>query len=106
MSDWVKLGIALHKGKREKCAFCGNTISKYRIEDLENHFSEAVKKLDTDIDELIHSWETVKCVNEIAEDSSIFYDELGIEISECSSLYKKESKNIMMKLNNTLNCLK
>lgn len=92
LSDWVKLGIALHKGKREKCAFCGNTISKYRIEDLENHFSEAVKKLDTDIDELIHSWETVKCVNEIAEDSSIFYDELGIEISECSSLYKKESK--------------
>ena len=28
LSDWVKLGIALHKGKREKCAFCGNTISK------------------------------------------------------------------------------
>ncbi len=92
LSDWVKLGISLHKGKREKCAFCGNTISLYRIEDLENHFSEAVKKLDTDIDELIYSWETVKCVNEIAEDSSIFYDELVTEMSECSSLYKKESK--------------
>lgn len=92
LSAWVKTGLNLHKEKREKCAFCGNVISPNRIEDLEAHFSEAVKKIDIDISELIQSWEKVKCDSKFVEDSSCFYDELVNGILECNSSYKQEIK--------------
>ena len=43
-SDWVKLGLELHKDDNN-CAFCGNNISKQRLSTLNNHFSDSFKKL-------------------------------------------------------------
>ena len=92
LSEWVRTGIELHKAKKEKCAFCGNIISIDRIEELESHFSDSVKKLGCDIEELIQSWENVKAISEITNDSSLYYDELVREVEQCNQVYAKEAK--------------
>ncbi len=54
LNNWVKEGLSLHDGKKI-CAFCGNEISQSRWHELECHFDEATKKLDSDISERISS---------------------------------------------------
>jgi wobble nucleotide-excising tRNase len=95
LSEWVELGINLHKDKRETCAFCGNVISSSRIDELEAHFSDALKKLDADIELLIEYWESVKCVdNNSIGDIGIYYEELVAEISECNAEYREKSQEL------------
>jgi wobble nucleotide-excising tRNase len=43
-SDWAKNGLDLHK-ENDSCSFCGNSVTKDRIEELNNHFSDSFKKL-------------------------------------------------------------
>lgn len=47
LGDWVDTGRDLHKEKSD-CAFCGNTITSERIEELNAHFSKDYDKLKTD----------------------------------------------------------
>lgn len=53
LNKWVKGGKHLHKDKREKCAFCDNTISESRWTELEKHFDEESEKLELALDKLI-----------------------------------------------------
>ncbi len=43
-SEWAKQGLDLHK-ENDKCSFCGNTLTKERVEELNNHFSDSFKLL-------------------------------------------------------------
>ena len=53
LNRWVKEGHKHHKDKRNKCAFCGNSISENRWQELEKHFDEESELLEKDIDILI-----------------------------------------------------
>ncbi len=48
LSEWVKEGIELHK-EEETCQFCDNPLTKERLEELNQHFSEEFNKLMIDI---------------------------------------------------------
>ena len=107
LSDWVRMGLNLHRGKKEKCAFCGNVISPNRIDDLEAHFSDALKTLNSDTETLIKLWEGIKCAdNQIIKDNGIYYDELVSEVLECYSGYEKESKKFNDEITNYIDILK
>ncbi|MCL7765467.1 AAA family ATPase [Polaribacter sp. Z014] len=58
-SDWVKLGLELHKAE-DNCAFCGNNISKQRISTLNNHFSDSFKNLQEQLSKAITWIEELK----------------------------------------------
>ncbi|UTF91493.1 AAA family ATPase [Elizabethkingia anophelis] len=53
LNRWVKDGRQLHKGKLERCAFCGSEISEERWARLDSHFDEESEKLEKEIDILI-----------------------------------------------------
>ncbi len=48
VSNWVKSGIPLHKGK-EKCFFCENDLSKERLDNLLLYFNNASSNLRNEI---------------------------------------------------------
>ncbi len=52
LNEWVKKGQILLAGK-DVCAFCGNPISSKRWAEINAHFDEESKKLESEIDELI-----------------------------------------------------
>lgn len=52
LNEWVKKGKTLLADK-DICAFCGNPISKKRWAEINAHFDEASKELETEIDALI-----------------------------------------------------
>ncbi len=52
LNEWVKQGADLLAGK-EICAFCGNSISDKRWNEIHSHFDEESKKLDGELLKLI-----------------------------------------------------
>lgn len=56
-SEWAKNGLDLHQAN-DSCSFCGNKVTKERIEELNNHFSDSFKKLIERIDKAINWIET------------------------------------------------
>lgn len=55
LQDWVDKGRGLHKGKRDKCAFCGSLINDKRWEILDAHFSKESEDLKKEIEVEIES---------------------------------------------------
>ncbi|VTS12686.1 AAA family ATPase [Streptococcus pseudoporcinus] len=45
VQNWVREGIHFHKNE-QKCAFCGNILSKERLNHLEEFFDENIKKFE------------------------------------------------------------
>ncbi len=46
LQAWVKRGRELHEGKREKCAFCKNELSKELWSNLDAHFNKESQELE------------------------------------------------------------
>lgn len=82
ISDWVSKGIELNKKYRnEVCEFCGNIISKERIEELEAHFNDAVSKMKQELEILQKELDEYSIMeNEIIINKSLFYKENSNEI--------------------------
>lgn len=90
MADWVEKGMMLHKrNKRTSCAFCGGIISDERYNDLDAHFSDALNRLNSDIEKSSIGWENFKldeqcpCFN-----TTLYYDELTDSIRKYSEEYE------------------
>lgn len=49
LQSWVEKGKDLHKGVREKCAFCGSDITADRWREIDAHFSKESEDLKTKI---------------------------------------------------------
>jgi wobble nucleotide-excising tRNase len=60
LNRWVDEGRKHHRNKHEKCAFCDNSISQDRWQELDKHFDEESAQLEKDIDALISTVETEK----------------------------------------------
>jgi len=75
LNKWVKEGKHLHKDKREKCAFCDNTISESRWTELEKHFDEESEKLEIALDKLIEevAAEIISCGRLFKPNKNLFY---------------------------------
>lgn len=87
-SEWAKNGLDLHQAN-DSCSFCGNKVTKERIEELNNHFSDSFKKLIERIDKAINWIETYQFPSLHNKDS--FYKEYQKD-------YSKLSKDISEKI--------
>ncbi len=57
LAAWVRTGRGHHKGKREKCAFCGNALPNDLWEKLDKHFNQESEELRKALDNLLESIE-------------------------------------------------
>tara|TARA_R110002033_G_scaffold171025_1_gene215324 strand:- start:948 stop:3257 length:2310 start_codon:yes stop_codon:yes gene_type:complete len=83
-SDWVKLGLELHKDE-DNCAFCGNNITKQRLSTLNNHFSDSFKNLQEQLSKAITWIDEVK-ITELPSHKTLY--------KEYQAEYEKIKKNI------------
>lgn len=113
ISNWVNQGLELNKKyKNEICEFCGNVISKERIEKLEAHFNDEVSKTKQELENLLKELEIYNIKeNEIVIDKSLFYRENSNDIEtlnkniieeliKLDEFIKKIKQNIEEKKNN------
>lgn len=101
LNKWVQEGKKLHEEKRLKlCAFCGNTISDDRWNELERHFDEESKKLEKEIDDTINEIKEYieKIKNGFIVDKNLFYPEFHEDVENINDEYKAVSANIIKEL--------
>ncbi len=76
LSQWVREGLELHKGET-KCQFCGNSLTRERIEELNKHFSQEfdslISRIERKKDELDKHAESIKEYS--LPDKARFYEE-------------------------------
>ena len=53
LATWVRNGLAHHKGKRDKCAFCGNELPQDLWERMDKHFNQESEELRQSLDNLL-----------------------------------------------------
>ncbi len=96
-SEWAKNGLDLHQAN-DSCSFCGNKVTKERIEELNNHFSDSFKKLIERIDkaiEWIESYEFPFLPNkesfykEYQKDYSKLSKDLNEKTAQIKEVFKK-----------------
>ncbi len=87
---WVNEGRTHHKDKRDKCAFCDNTISQDRWNELEKHFDEESEQFEKDIDALIARVETEKkaASSALSIDKNRFYSKFHNQLDELDNALK------------------
>ena len=73
LESWVEKGIKINKGS-EKCKFCGNTIPEDLFLNLEKHFTKAVDKLNSDINNLYNEFISKKIKIELFDESRLYID--------------------------------
>lgn len=95
LNRWVNEGRNLHVD-RKACAFCGNSISANRWDDLEKHFDEESRKIESEIDSLVGeiSRERELVLERRVIDKSLFYSKFHARLDafvdrnkECSQRY-------------------
>jgi len=90
IKTWVEAGLKLHNHRRgNQCEFCGNTITKDRIKQLEEHFNDDYKVFQDKL-EKHDQWLSDQSIQQPSLPSkSEFYDEFKQEYSEaCEALGK------------------
>ncbi|MEA3273350.1 MAG: AAA family ATPase, partial [Patescibacteria group bacterium] len=104
LNKWVKEGRTHHKGKRDKCGFCGNEITDDRWELLEKHFDEESEKLEKEIDKLIEQVKTEKQTVKTAfkPSKNLFYSKFHSNIDELINSFDIKSKNYISALDDIL----
>lgn len=101
LNRWVKEGRQLHKGKFEKCAFCGNDISHKRWSELDSHFDEESEKLEKELDALISGIEnTIRNVDtQLPINKNVFYSKFHKDIDTLVLQRQHAIDNIKSELN-------
>ena len=113
ISIWVNQGLKLNKKyNNQVCEFCGNPLSRTRIEKLENHFNDEVSKIKKELEELSKKIEAYRInENDVIIDKNLFYrenisnvDNLNTniieEISKLDIIIKSLKDSIEEKINN------
>lgn len=95
ISNWVEKGIAFHS-MGAVCEFCGNNVSKERLDEIEKHFSNDFKLLKAKLEQAIDWLPSQKiCFDKLADDYEL-YDEFRRD-------YKTIKNDFLIELNNINN---
>ncbi len=109
ISEWVETGIKLHKlHKNNKCEFCNNVISEYRLKALSNHFNEADQKLKQEIDLIIEDLEKklAELKNLKIPDKTLLYKELNTKYNSRLTTFNQEKGNLSLEISTLISKLK
>lgn len=100
LSNWVEKGLEIHKSHDSvTCEFCGSTIPNGRIEELENHYNDQLKKLKEDIFALAAKIHEIKISDAtVILDRPIFYPEFQSAIDT----YNFENDKLIKEINKSL----
>ncbi|WP_378184837.1 AAA family ATPase [Aquimarina sp. W85] len=102
-SDWVKLGLELHKDE-DNCAFCGNNITKLRLSTLNNHFSDSFKNLQEQLSKAI-AWIDEMKITELPSHKTL-YKEYQAEYEEIKKNIDFENEKLIKALDKWIVILK
>ena len=94
LNDWVEKGLSVHDERYTMtCQFCGNEMTRIRLDDLKAHFNKSYKDLSDKID---------SCINLLNEESgkfkdvikslphnAVFYAELKSDVDKTQETIKK-----------------
>ena len=114
LEKWVRDGRGLHKGERDKCAFCGNDLPEDLWKKLDRHFNQESEELRTDLDRVLMDVEGEKkrVFNLLKIRNSDFYtkftkdlDALAKQFSTHCATYCKNLESIKEKLKNRIDCI-
>lgn len=115
LNDWVKKGFEIHSEDRNcECKFCGNPIQESRWQQLDKHFDEESKRLETSLEnfrrKIEREIENVKSYN--LANNDFFYLSFHDELTECSKKfdfcilkYKNDLEFLLNKINERLNSI-
>lgn len=94
-SKWVQQGLDLHEGL-EECLFCGQELTAGRINALNAHFDESVKKLQDGIDDLVKRLEMSVAESKDYLDrfpeTDKFYEDIKGDLRKARQVYDTEHK--------------
>lgn len=93
LHDWVETGLGLHQNK-STCEFCGNNIDTERIEELNNHYSLELKKLNSELNSLKTTVESHKIDSPQLPSKTEFYAELRDDFEKHKTSLKEQIKKI------------
>jgi wobble nucleotide-excising tRNase len=100
LNNWVKEGRELHKDKLNTCAFCDNEIKASRWDELDRHFDEESKKLETEISGLIteikHENNSLESIEIVTKDS--FYSKYNDEFNRVKEAFDNSIKEYQKSL--------
>lgn len=101
LSKWVRDGRDYHKGKREKCAFCGNELPKDLWDKLDKHFnkeSEELRNSLNDLNNLINQ-EILQSQNLLKVKKDNFYSNFKTDLESLETNFLSFSKSYYESLN-------
>ena len=90
LQQWVKDGIPHHRGKRNTCAFCGQTLPTDLWKKLDQHFSRESSELEEALQNQINK------VKQHMEETTGLSELISPE--DFYSTYKENAKNVLNKL--------
>jgi wobble nucleotide-excising tRNase len=80
LATWVSTGLSLHSGEHhsENCRFCGQTLTKERVQSLEGHFNDDFKRFQQELSSLMARIEDAKKQIDVIQlpESSMLYEHL------------------------------
>lgn len=86
--EWARQGLKLHQhddgGYETTCSFCGSTLTLARVDDLNDYFSDEIKKLEMRIN---HAQEQLKQSKNAIDnitllDKNLFYDKFQHQVTD------------------------
>lgn len=99
LQAWVKQGIPLHKGKRDKCAFCRQDLPHDIWHLLDSHFSKESSDLETSIDSCLTSVnDEIQAIagfltltgDKFYAEEKVLFEANKKSLAECLDVYKQD----------------
>ena len=93
LATWVRNGREHHKGKRDKCAFCGNGLPSDLWEKLDKHFNQESEELRTALDNVLKSIERerTRVPNLLKIKNSEFYSNFTNDLDSLAEQFSTHS---------------
>lgn len=100
LQEWVRQGIDQHKGKRDKCGFCGNPLPDNIWSKIDAHFSKESEDLRVEIQNLISDLEEIKtaAIGHISIQKEEFYATLLGDFQSINELWVSQAKAFSKKI--------
>lgn len=110
IASWVNSGLTLHTGanRSDKCHFCNQPLQEQRIQQLEGHFNDEMKRVEAEIDDLVARIKAAKnFANELRlPPKEALYENLRAEYQQASTRLSQQATTVQMALEVLLRGLK
>jgi hypothetical protein len=91
LKDWLREGYEIHKDKQHpiKCEFCGNEISEKRLKELREYFSDVLRNLIKEIEQIIEAISSNQ-LPQLLKEKEDFYSEFQDEFLDLNNKFSKQ----------------